>query len=327
MQEINTLLVQISVMLLMALIGYISGKTGYLPENTASYLSKTVIRITESALILSTMTAYDFDAQTLSDGLYVAVFAFIFMLLSLLIGVIIARLLKLKSESSNVFAAHLMFGNVGYLALPLLKAVFDDKAVVLAAFYIMVFNLFMWTIGLYMLDKNREFSLKRVLKKFINTNTIACVIGLVFALLNLQQYIKADKTATLVYNIFYNTVSPIGNCTQPLVMLFIGLQFAENPSGGIVNLLKKPVTLVLSVLKLIAIPALALGIMLLLGDLVDPYVRTIVVMETAMPCGAIVAALSSEFGSDYQLATDNMIFTTVLSMFTLPIFTLLLSSL
>jgi len=327
MQEINTLLIQISVMLLMALIGYLSGKTGYLPENTSSYLSKTVIRLTESALILATMTAYNFDDKTLSEGLHVAVFAFVFMLMALLIGVLVSRLLKLKRQSANVFASHLMFGNVGYLALPLFKAVFGEKAVVLAAFYIIVFDLFLWTIGLYMLDKRREVSLKGVLKKFVNSNTIACVIGLIFALFNLQQYIKADKTASLVYDIFYKTVSPIGNCTQPLVMLFIGLQMAENSSGGIVNLLKKPVTLVLSVLKLVVIPALSLGILLLLGDFVDPYVRTIVVMEMAMPCGAIIAALSSELGSDSQLATDNMVYTTVLSMFTLPVFTILLNSL
>lgn len=331
MQEINTLVVQVSVMLLIALIGYIAGKTGYLPENTGSYLSKIVVWITAPALILSTLTSYDFDAQTLSDGLWVAVSALIFMLSSLPIGLLFARILKLKRQSANVFAAHLMFGNVSYMAVPLFKVIFGEKAVVFAAFYIIAFESLMWTIGIYLLGegkgKGKGKGKKNALKRFINANTIACMIGLVFALANLQKYIKANAAASYIYNIFYSTVTPLGSCTLPLVMLFVGLQMAENPSGGIVNLFKKPVTLVMSLLKLIVIPSVFLGIMLLLGDLVDPYIRTILVMELAMPCSAIVVAIASEQGSDYRLATDNIVYTTVFSLFTLPIFILLLNSL
>lgn len=325
MQEISTLLTQVAVMLLMAITGYFAGKTRFLPENTASILSKIVIRITAPALIFSTLTAYDFDAQTLSGGLWVTVLGIIFVLFSLLVGVVSGRFLKLSESSASVFTTHLMFGNVSYLAVPLFKVIFNEKAVVFAAFFILANELLMWTAGIYLLDKRKGLNLRDALKKFINANTIACMIGLIFALANLQQYIKSNTAASFVYNIFYSTFAPMGNCTLPLVMLFIGLQMAENPSGGIVNLLKKPVTLVMSILKLLVIPAVSLGILLLAGDLVDPYVRTVVIMELAMPCGAIVVALSSELGSDHRQATDNMIYTTVLSLFTLPIFMLLLN--
>ena len=325
MQEISTLLTQVAVMLLMAIIGYIAGKTRFLPEDTAPILSKIVLRITAPALILSTLTSYDFDAQTLSDGLWVTVLAIIFILFSLLVGTVFSRILKLNEASSSVFKTHMMFGNVSYLAVPLFKVIFSEKAVVFAAFFILANELLMWTVGIYLLDKRKGVNPRTVLKKFINANTIACMIGLLFALANLQQYIKASTAASFAYNIFYSTVTPVGNCTLPLVMLFIGLQMAENPSGGIVNILKKPVTLVMSLLKLLVIPAISLGILLLVGDMVDPYVVTVVVMELAMPCGAIVVAVSSERGSDYRQATDNMIYTTVLSLITLPLFMLLLN--
>lgn len=327
MQEISTLLTQVAVMLLMAIIGYIAGKTRFLPENTGPVLSRIVLRLTAPALILSTLTAYNFDAKTLSDGLWVSALATIFILFSLLVGAVSSRLLKLNEDSANVFKTHMMFGNVSYLAVPLFKAIFSEKAVVFAAFYILGNELLMWTVGVYLLDKRRGVNLGGALKKFINANTIACLIGVIFALTNLQQYIKASTAASFVYNIFYSTVTPLGNCTLPLVMLFIGLQMAENPSGGIVNILKKPVTLVMSLLKLLVIPAVSLVILLLVGDMVDPYVVTVVVMELAMPCGAIVVAISSERGSDYRQATDNMIYTTVFSLITLPLFMLLLNSL
>ncbi len=327
MQEINIILTQVVVMLLMAIIGYYAGKKGFLPENTASYLSKVVIRITAPALVLSTLTSYDFDEKTLYDGLRVTIFAILFMLFSLLIGHVAARRLKLKYETASVFKTHLMFGNVGYLALPLFKAIYDERAVVLAAFYVLAYELLVWTVGIYLLDRRKGLSLMSNLKKLININTIACSIGLLFALVNLQQFIKANAAASFVYNIFYSTVTPVGNCTLPLVMLFTGLQMAEKPSEGFAAILKNPVTLVISALKLVVIPAVSLGIMLLLGGLVDPFVRNIVIMELAMPCGAIVVALAAELGMDHRQAAVNMIYTTVLSLITLPLFMLLLNQL
>lgn len=325
MQEIDIIINQVAVMMILVVIGYLAGKTGYLPENTGAFLSKVVVRITAPSLIISTMTSYNFDAKTLSDGLWVGLYAIVFMFFSLLAGMLFSRILKLAGAAANVFKANSMFGNVGYMALPLFKAILNEKAVVIATFFILSFELLTWTVGVFLLNRHKKLSFRGILKKFINVNTIACMIGLIFALTNLQHYISGNAAAKAVYGIFYNTLNPLGNSTFPLVMLFIGLSTAENPAGSFAGIVKKPVTLVLSLLKLLLIPLATLAIMLLLGDLVDPLVKTIVVLDLAMPCGATIAALSAEYGSDYRLANDNVIYTTVLSLLTLPLFVLLLS--
>lgn len=325
MQEVNIIINQVAVMLIWVVIGYLAGKTGYLPEKSGTYLSKVVIRITAASLVISTMTSYNFDAKTLSDGLWVGLFAFTFMLFSLLAGALISRLLKLEGATANVFKVHTMLGNVGYLALPLFKAILGSKAVVIAAFFVLAFEFLNWTVGVYLLNRHKKLSFAGTLKKFINANTIACITGLIFALTNLQHYIHGNAIAESVYNVFYNTFNPLGNCTLPLVMLFIGLSTAESSIGSFTVILKKPVTLVLALLKLVLIPLVSLAVLLLLGDLVDPLVRNIVVLDLAMPCAAITVALSAEYGSDYQLATDNVLYTTVLSLFTLPLFMVLLN--
>ena len=325
MQEINIIISQIAVLMLLAAIGYIAGKTGFLPENTGAVLSKVVIRITAPSLIISTMTSYDFDGKTLADGLWVGLYGIIFMLLSLLPGMLFSRILKLEGATANVFKVHIIFGNASYLALPFFKALLGEKAVVTAVFFILSFQLLMWTLGVFLLNRHKGLSFKGTLKKFVNINTIACISGLIFAITNIQQYIKGNEAAESVYRVFFNTLNPLGNCTLPLVMIFVGLTAAENTSGGIFSIVKKPVTLVLSFLKLILIPMLSLLVLLLLGDLVDPFVRTIVILELAMPCGTIVVALSAEYGSDYTQASDNTIYTTILSLITLPLFVLLLN--
>jgi len=324
MQQVNIIINQVAAIMIIVVIGYLAGKTGYLPKNTCLFISKVIIRITAPSLIISTMTSYNFDSKTLTDGLWVSLLAMMFMLFSLLEGRLFSKLLKLQGATANVFMAHTMLGNVGYMALPLIKAIFGEKAMVLAAFFVLSFELLNWTVGVYLLNRHITLTIAGTLKKLINTNTIACIIGLIFALTNLQHYISGNAVAAAVYKIFYSTFSPLGNCTLPLVMLFIGLSTAENPDWRFHDIVKKPVTLMLCILKLLLTPLISLAVMLLLGDLVDPFVRTIIVLDMAMPCAAITVALSAEYGSDHQLATDNVIYTTILSLFTLPIFMLLL---
>lgn len=325
MQQVNIIINQVAAMMLMVLIGYIAGKKGYLPGNTGAFISKVIIRVTAPSLIISTMTSYNFDAKTLSDGLWVSFFAIAFMLFSLLESKLFSKLLRLEGATANVFMDHIMLGNVSYMALPLIKAVFGDRAVVLAAFFVLSFELLNWTVGVYLLNRHYKLTLTGTLKKMVNANTIACIIGLIFALTNLQRYISGNTVSAAIYKVFYSTFSPLGSCTLPLVMLFIGLSTAENTGWRFIDIVKKPATLMLSIIKLLLTPFIALAAMLLLGDLVDPLVRTIVVMDLAMPCAAIIVALSAEYGSDYRLATDNVIYTTILSLFTLPVFMLLLS--
>lgn len=325
MQELSIIINQVAALIILTLIGYIARKSGFLPDGADAVLSKVLIRITAPALVLSTMTSYDFDAGTLSDGLLVGLLAVIFMYFSLFIGMLFSRAIKLEGSTANVFKAHLMFGNVGYLALPLFKVILGERAVVVAAFFVLAFELLCWTTGVFILNKHKGLSFVDTIKKFISPNTICCVIGLTFALTNLYHVIQGNGTATVIYNFFYSALNPLGNCTLPLVMMYIGISVANNPSGGFAAIAKRPVTLVLSALKLLVIPLAALAILLLLGDLINPFVRTIVILDMAMPCAAIITALSAQYGSDSKQATDNVIYTTVLSLFTLPLFMLLLN--
>lgn len=327
MQQIRTILIQVTAMLIIALIGYIARRTNIIPEKAGNYLSRTVVKITAPALILSAFGSYEFDAQTFSNGMWVWTFAVVFMLFSLFIGLTAGRLMKLSEESTNVLGTHLMAGNVGYLALPIFKAVFSEREVILAAFFVIAYDLIVWTIGFYYLNKHRHktLTLRGTLKNLVNINIICCTIGLIFALGNFRQYINTSETASLIHNIFNTAFTTVGNCTLPLCMLFTGILLAESPAGSILSILKKPVTMVVCLLKLIVIPLVGLGIMLLLGDFVDPYVRTVVVMELAMPCGAVVVAVAAETKSDAQQATDNMIYSTILCLFTLPLFMVLLN--
>lgn len=326
MQQMDIVINEITVMLILAFLGYLAGRTGYLPENSGLYVSKLVIKITAPSLIISTMAAYNFTDKTIKDGLSVSLYALCFLALAFLIGLAASRLLKLEGAKANVFRAHTMFGNVGYLALPLFKSIFGEKGLVYAVFFIIVHDVLIWTLGVYLLNRHGGKTWKENLKQFFNANTLSFALGLLFAFTNLQYYVKASPVTSAVYNALYNTLNPLGNATLYLVMIFIGLTLAENKIENLRELFTKKATLFLLFIKLLFIPAVVFAILFLLGGFVDPFVRTILVLEFSMPCASIIPALALQYGSDHRLATDNVIYTTFFAMLTLPIFMFLLNS-
>lgn len=325
MHQMDIVINQIAVMLLLVLLGYFAGRTKYLPENSGVYISTLVIKVTAPCMILTTMAAYEFTDKTLRDGLSVSLYTICFMALACLIGLGASRLMKLEGAVANVFRAHIMFGNVGYLALPLFKAIFGEKGLVYAVFFIISHDILIWTAGVYLLNRHAGKNVKDNLRQLFNANTLSYTLGLIFALTNLHQIIMKSPVAGAVYNALYNTLSPLGNATLYLVMIFVGLNLAENRAGGLRELLRKHTTLTLVFIKLLLIPGLAYVLLSLLGGGIDPFVRVILVLELSMPCATIIPALALQYGSDHRLATDNVVYTTLCAMFTLPLFLFLLN--
>jgi predicted permease len=74
-------------------------------------------------------------------------------------------------------------------------------------------------------------------------------------------------------------------------------------------------------------PGIAYVFFMLAGTTVDSFVKTIIILELAMPCAAIVTVLAARYGSDYKFATENVVYSTMFSMFTLPLVLYVLNTL
>ena len=325
MHQMGVVINQIAVMTILAFIGWLAGKTGYLPVNSGMYVSRIVIRITAPALIVSTMASYEFTSRTISDGIWIGICALVFILFSYAVGSATSRLLKLEGAAANIFQTHAMFGNVGYLALPLFKSIFGEKGLVYAVFFVIVHDTLIWTLGVYLLNKHKGSQWKENLKHLFNANMVSFVLGIFFAVINLQYLVRENSGVRQAYNVLFNTLNPLGNTTLALIMLFIGLTLSESSLGSLSDMIKKYPTFILVFLKLLAIPAVAFIVLSTLGKSMDPFVRVIVVLELAMPCASIIPALAAQYGSDHHFAVDNVIITTIFSMVTLPLILYLLN--
>ena len=209
--------------------------------------------------------------------------------------------------------------------MPLFKSIFGEKGLVYAVFFVIVHDTLVWTLGVYLLNKHKGNHWKENLKHLLNANMVSFALGLLFAAINLKALVNQHPMTQAVYDVLFNTLNPLGNTTLALIMLFIGWTLSENRIGSLSGLKQKYPTFILVFFKLLVVPAVALVVLFSLGSTVDPFVRTILVLELAMPCATIIPALAAQYGSDHTFAADNVIMTTIFSMITLPLILFLLS--
>ncbi len=324
--QVYTIILRIFMLSMLGLIGYAAGKTKYLPDSSGIYLSKIVIKVTAPLLILTTMANRKFTSDEILNGVWIYAFALVFILISFLAGIMLCRFLKLEGAASNVYKMHMMLGNVVFLAFPLYDSLFGKNSI--AIIYAIFFNLandsILWTLGIYLVNKHNSKQWKENLKHLVNGNTIAFALGLLSIAFNLQGLVSKYQAVKSVYNIIYETLNPLGNTTIYLSMLFIGLILSDVKFEGVSDFLKRIPIFILSFFKLLLMPFIALIILSLFRGAVNPLVKTIVILQMAMPCATIVPALAAQYDSDYKFATETVFISTLLGAFTLPLMVVLI---
>lgn len=319
MDQAGIILERIIMLSLLGLVGYIAGKTNYLPFEAGRVLSGIVVKVTTPVLIFTTLTHYHFGADVIRDGALIYIFALIIILVAYIVSSIITRWLKLAGPTANIFKMQAMFGNVIFLAFPLLTALYGEKGVVYALFYNLANDSLLWTLGIALVYEGNGSSWRERLKHLVNGNTLAFAGGIIWVIFGIKDRLVVMPAVQAVYNFLYGTFHPLGVTTIYLSMLFIGLMLSKNRFGRMKDAAKMAPLIILSLIKLLVLPGLALVLLMGTGKILGDFSRSILVLQVAMPAATIVPALAAEAGSDLKFATEVVFTTTVMSIITLPL--------
>jgi len=322
--QIQIIINQIIILTLLGITGFVAGKKKYLPEDSHKYISALILKLTMPFLIFTTMSNYSFTNKTLTNGLYIFVFGVVFILIAGLISLGQCRVMGIKAKTKNIYIAQSMFGNVIFMAYPLLKAMYGDIGIVYAIFFNIANDAILWTLGVYLFNKHNTKNWKDNLSHLLNPNTLAFLGGIIMIVF--KSLFKIDKIAAYntVWSIFYDTFNGLGHTTIYLSMVFIGLILSNVKISGINDILSRARYIVYSAFKLLIIPIIALMFFKLTNNFFDVFVMRIVVIQLAMPAATIVTALALQYDSDYNAATEGIFISTILSILTLPVIVYLL---
>lgn len=301
---------QILILALLAVIGVIATKFNVITEQIKNSIATIVFNITLPALIITSVSHVELNREIMNNSIFVFIISNVGITLLYLTGRLSRIFLKLKDKKRNIHLIHTMLGNVAFLGYPLFSALFPNgEGLLYAVIFHLTQDIYIWTIGVFEFNGSKNLKFSESVKHLLNPNTISFIIGILMLAIGLR-----------FPDFIYNPISGLGKSTIYLAMLYIGAVLAQNP---MLTSFKKPEIYTLIFNKMLFIPFILLILINVSSNLFGYYIndiaKTVVVMQTAMPCMALVVVLAKKFGSDDFHATENLFLSTILSIGTLPL--------
>lgn len=215
---------------------------------------------------------------------------------------------KMNEKEKAVYQYGTICSNAGFMGNPLAQGVFGDVGLLYASIFLIPQRIVMWTAGISYFSK--EADKKNAVKKvLIHPCMIAVYIGLFILISGLW------PPAVLL-----NTIQAFSNCTTAMTMMYIGTILTEVNFKTVASLKQ----IYFACIRLILIPLIVFLVCKVAK--IDSLIAGVCVLLTAMPAGSTTSLLAFRYGADEETAAKSIVFTTALSVITLPIWSAILLS-
>ncbi len=299
---ITTLIEFIAIML----IGYIVRRTNILDQDSIGKMSRLIVKVTVPAMILSAACHFSGDVNIMYIAILVGMC--IYAVLPFL-AKLIAVVFRIPKAERGIYEFMMIFGNVGFMGMPLANAVFGSDAVLyVSVLQNLPFNLFMYTYGVYLFCKDDEQGAKISPKMLLQPAVLIIPISILVLVLNLK------LPAPLV-----DVVDMVGDTTTPLSMMVTGAAFVGMPVKRLFN---KPYVYLMTIFRLLLVPIVGYLTLKLCG--VPQLLCNIFVASAGLPVASTTVIYSYNYGKSTELATAGVFITTALCVLTVPLAMLIL---
>ena len=305
--DFEALIQTIFLFLVLMVPGYHLGKWKKLPDEALPGIGSILMYIAMPALVFVKLLETDISAlEPAAIGCCVLLPVAMGLCLLLLAKRVFHRSPPGQAAVSRFCAA---FPNCGFWSIPLACALYPDRPEV--AVYVSVFNVFnsflLLTVGAYILSGDkRDISVQAVCGSPV---LFALLLGLILSLTDIR--IRLLKSAATY----------LSQLATPLSMLVLGAQAAKLKPRDI--LLCSRMYLV-SGLKLLVSPLLAMAVLRFPGLSVSQSLRTAVFLATAVSTALSAPSMAAKYGQDAKYAATVTMGTTFLCVITMPLLYMLI---
>jgi malate permease and related proteins len=293
-------------------IGYILAGKGWFNEDTSKLFSKIVVNIALPALMISSLMG-TFTRESLAQAGLGLLIPFMSIVVSYLASVIIAKLIKIKPERKGTFQCMFFLSNTLFIGLPLNLALFGETSVPYVLYYYFSNSVIFWTLGVYLIRKDSGLNNSKIfsldtLKKIFTPPLMGFITATILIMLGIQ-----------FPSFIMDSCKYIGNLTTPLSMFFIGIVIK---SINLKNLKFDKDMLWVIVGRFVAAPLITY----ILSEVfsVPSLMKSVFVIQAALPVMANTAIITREYNADYEYAAVMIALTTISSLVFIPVYRFLL---
>lgn len=295
--NLSIVFAKMAMLVLIMLLGYLCARIGITGPEFNQRVTPLMVKVLLPATILnSVLSVPDFSGRELLD--YILVMT-VMVALQMLPAWFLPRLMRTRSEDVGATRLVTAFGNVGFVGLPVVAAIFGDEMVFFASLCNIPFNLALYSCSAAQLSPDGG----RVRwQDVLNAPVIATLLSVVLLLSRVH-----------VPGVLADTISSVSGVTIPLSMLVIGTSL-----GGISvrSVLTDWRVYVVSAVRLLVCPLLT---WLVLRPCAAGALLGISVLMAACPSAMLVTALCLQYGRSDAFASKCIFLSTVLSAVTIPL--------
>ncbi len=209
------------------LTGFAARKLGLLNEAVTKGLSVIVAKVAQPFLIIYSIIKLEYSLPNLKGGLLVLLLGILCHMLMFSLALLIFSRVK-DIDEKKIYRFAFTFCNCAFIGFPILEALFGEIGLFYGAFYVISYNLGVWSFGIYMMSRGREdlapkgTRWQKAIKIFVNAGTIPCFIGLALYILQLPIPEAAMSVAM-------RTMDTLGSLCTPLSLMVTGSLVAAMP--------------------------------------------------------------------------------------------------
>lgn len=297
-QNFFTVAHQVLVLFILISVGFLCGKIKMLNESSVKAINDLVLYIVCPCVIINSFIQ-KFD-RTMFEGLLVTAAAALFvMMISILIAHFVFH--NKKDTRNRVYKFATVFSNCGFISLPLQQALLGNEGVFYGAAYIAVFNIVMWTAGVYI--SSGDIKMLSPKKIFLNPCIIAVVVGIIIFVFSIP-----------VPDIISEPIGYLSALNTPVPMIIIGFYLSQSK---ILDAFRNVKNFICVGLRLVIVPLISLGVLLLCG--INGKVLIAALIATAASSAASTTMFAAKFGNDTSISVNLVTMSTLLSVITMPL--------
>lgn len=290
---------QVGILYIIVLVGVICDKVGFFTEQTAKKCTDLLFYIITPCVIIRSFLTQEFTKETGLSLLTAVGFGFLLHFVAIAINTLLY--LKGDREANCIYKYSSIYGNVGYMTLPLTEAILGSEGVFYCSAVVMAFNVVSFTHGVYMMDrKSGKFDPKKLI---FNPGVISVLIGLPLFLLRVN-----------LPELIYKPVDFIASTQTPVAMLIFGTFLAHTKLNDI---LKHKKILLVALSKLIILPAVMIVIYKLAG--LSGTLLTALTISSCAPTANNTVMFAAKYDKDTSLAAQVVATVSFMSVITMPI--------
>ncbi len=289
---------QVGILYIMVIIGVVCDKLGLFTEKTGKACTDLLFYIITPCVIINSFFTSEFTKESGTKLLIALGCGFLLHFIAIAINTPLFS--KGDKDENCVYKYGAIYGNVGYMTLPLTQAILGSEGVFYCSAVVMAFNVVSFTHGVFMMDRSKGFDAKKLI---LNPGVIAVLIGLPFYLFRIS-----------LPEIISKPVDFIAGTQTPIAMIIFGT-FLANAHLKSIFTHKKIFLVALS--KLIVLPAVMITIYKLMG--LSGTLLVALAISSCAPSANNTVMFSAKYDKDTRLASQLVAMVSFISIITIPL--------